>query len=215
MTNDLKVGNPWFSMWTKPRQTIREIILTNPKRQFIPLSVIYGFPMLLQLAQNLSLGLHMHWGAIVLVALLCSVVAGMLGLTITAALMHWTGRWLGGKSNFLEMRAAVSWANVTNVVISLSWLALAIIFRQELFIDNFINRPFIGNENGLVFMLFGVQSLVSIWSIFILVHAVGEVQQFSAWKGLLNLIISIFIIIAIVGLVGFLITYTMNRPLPV
>lgn len=212
MAKDLKVGNPWLTMWTKPRQTIREIVSTNPKYRFALLSAVYGFPMLLNFAQTLSLGMNVHWGMILAIAVVLSTFVGMLGLSITAGLMYWTGKWIGGKSQFLEMRAAVSWANVTNVVTSLVWLVLIAIFGQDVFMRNFSNTPFMGGEKVAIFFLFTIQTIVSIWSIFILVKAVGEVQGFSAWKGLLNLILPVMIVILLAWGIGLVVGCSVSAP---
>lgn len=212
MVEKLKVKNPWLSMWTKPRETIRAIVSFDPKYQFPLLAAIYGFPMLLNFAQSLSLGMNAHWGIILLIAAVLATFAGMLGILITSALLHWTGKWLGGKSTFLEMRAAVTWSNVTNIVTSATWLILALTFGQLAFVENFSSLAFMGWEKLLIFVLFLIQAVVSIWSIVIFIKAVAEVQGFSAWKGLLNLIIPIIMIILVAWGIGLFVGCTMGVP---
>jgi hypothetical protein len=208
----LKVKNPWVSMWTQPRATIRSIISTRPKYGFPVLSALYGFPTLLQFAQTLSLGASTSWVTILLVAVLLSTFVGMLGILISTVLLHWTGRWIGGKSTFQEMRAAVSWANVTNSVTSIVWIILILVFGRLVFMDTFSSMQFTGGEQLLIFGLFLIQTIVSIWSIVILVKAVAEVQGFSAWKGLLNLILPVIIVILVVWAIGLFVGCGMDMP---
>ena len=71
-----------------------------------------------------------------------------------------------------------------------------------LFRSEFSETQFIGFQAGIVFLVFLVQTIVSIWGFIILVKALGEVQGFSAWKALLNVIIPFLIVVAIIWLVG-------------
>lgn len=211
MAEKLKVKNPWLSMWVKPRETIRAIVSFDPKYQFPLLSTIYGFPMLLNFAQSLSLGMNVHWGIVLLIAAILAPFAGMLGILITTTLLHWTGKWVSGKSTFLEMRAAVTWANVTNIVTSLTWLVLAFTFGQLAFVENFSSMTFMGWEKLLIFFLFLIQAVVSVWSIVIFVKAVAEVQKFSAWKGLLNLVLPVIIVILVAWAIGLVVGCTTGQ----
>src|SRR5271155_3533047 len=97
-------GNPWLKIWVQPRETIRAIVKTNSKKYFALLSAFYGFPMLLQFSQNLSLGETLPSYAILFIALVLSTFAGMLGITIISWLVHWTGKWIGGEGNFDKIR---------------------------------------------------------------------------------------------------------------
>src|SRR5258708_2230780 len=107
---------PWISIWAKPRQTVRAIINYNIKNRFFVLSLLYGLQTLLQMAQNFSLGSVLVLPAILLLCLIASPLLGVLGLVICSAFLTWTGRFLGGKSSFSEMRCAFSWINATNLV---------------------------------------------------------------------------------------------------
>lgn len=195
---------PWLSIWTRPRQTIRQIVSKNPKSQFTILSGVYGFPMLLHLAQNFSLGLQYSEMAILIGALVLCVFIGMLGISVGSALILWTGRWIGGKGSFQTIRSAVAWSNAPNIVNVVLWLILINHFRQALFIETFGQSQFAGSEMTFVSTIFILQTIVAIWSFVILLKTVGEVQGFSAWKGLLNVLIPFFIIGIAVWLISWL-----------
>jgi len=195
-------GNPWLSIWTEPRRTIRSIINTNPKFGFVILSAIYGLPMALNLAQNFSMAAMIPAWAIVLGALIICVFLGMIGISISTWLLQTAGRWIGGKGSFQTIRAAVTWSNVPNIVTVLMWVILLVVFGGSVFNRQFSDTQFIGYQAGIVFLIFLIQSVISIWGFIILLQGLAEVQGFSVWKALLNVLIPFVIVVAIIWLVG-------------
>jgi hypothetical protein len=192
---------PWLRMWVDPRDTIKEIVAKDPKYCFKTLSGFYGFPVLLHFAQTLSLGATHSLGAILIIALVLSPFVGMLGISITSALIFWTGKWIGGKGIFPHIRAAVTWSNVTSVVTSLFWLILVGTFGVNVFYREFPNMPFTGSDAVLVSFIFLLQFIISVWSLVLLCKGLGQVQKFSAWKGLLNVIIPFVLFVIFVWVV--------------
>ena len=195
-------GNPWLSIWTEPRKTIRGIINTDPKFGFLLLSAVYGLPITFNLAQGLSFASMIPLWAILIGSLIVCTFVGMIGISISAWLLHVTGRWIKGKGNFQTIRAAVAWSQVPNFVIILMWALLLGVFGSQVFGQAFSESQFIGFQAGVVFIVFLVQTIVSIWGFIILLKALGEVQGFSAWKALLNVLIPFLIVVAIIWLVG-------------
>lgn len=195
-------GNPWLSIWTEPRQTVRSIVKTDPKFGFVILSAIYGLPMALNLAQNFSLGVKVPLWAILIGSLIVCTLLGMIGISISTWLLHVTGRWIGGRGTFQTVRTAVVWSNVPNVVTILMWIVLLCTFGGAVFNKQFSETPFVGYQAGIVFIVFLIQAVVSVWGFIILLQGLGEVQGFSAWKALLNVLIPFVIVVAIIWLVG-------------
>ncbi|NGX38012.1 MAG: hypothetical protein K1000chlam2_01181 [Chlamydiae bacterium] len=190
-----KLGvNPWTHIWVKPRETIQKVVRFDPKHQFVILSFIYGLPMLLHMAQNASLGETFTTAGIVLVAVVLAIFVGMLAITIASALLFWTGKWIGGKSKYYPVRAAVSWSNVPNIVAIIVWAILVYTFRDKIFMENFEDLNFVGREMMIVTGALIVQAVLAVWSFIILVKSLGQVQGFSAWKGVLNVLIPFFMV---------------------
>jgi hypothetical protein len=183
-------------MWVAPRETIREIVKTDPKYRVYLLAAIYGFATLLHFSQNFSLGAYLPWPTILLGSLVFSVFIGLIGFAIASKLIEWTGRLLGGTGSFQQIRAALAWSNVTNVVSILMWLVLVASFRSAVFLESFAESTFVGSALAIVVGAFLVQAVAAIWGFVILVKSIGEVQGFSAWKGLLNVVI-VFVLVAI------------------
>ncbi len=207
MANKLEV-NPWRSIWIEPRSTIREIVKFNPKHQFIWLSIIYGFPMILNFAQSYSFSEMLPLWATVLAALILSGFAGALGIVVISALLTWTGRWIGGKGTFQTVRCAVAWSNTPNIVTILMWGVLIGVFGNQLFYREFADSVFIGYESGIVFLVFLIESIVSIWGIVILLKGLSEVQGFSVWRAVVNVIIPILLMVAFIWIMGWIFSGT-------
>ncbi len=187
---------PWKSIWLEPRKTIRSIVRTNPKAQFWLLSWLYAFPVLLHMAQSLSLGEVFPIALIVLISAGLAAFVGWASLSILAYILLWTGRWIGGDATFLELRAAVAWANVPNVVNIILWVLLTIEFGALLFTTGFSEMEFMGYQLGLVVVVFILQLTVAVWSFIILIKTIAEVQGFSAWKALLNIFMPLILVLA-------------------
>lgn len=186
--------NPWLNIWIRPRDTIAKIVKFNPKFRFIILSFLYGLPLLFHTAQNMDLAGKFTTIGIVVASVILATFVGMLGITIGAALVYWTGKWIGGKSSFLPVRAAVSWANVPNALVVLVWVGLIVFFKDKIFTAGFQNATYAGDQLIIFASAVIVQAVLSIWSFVILVKSIGEVQGFSAWKGILNVLIPFFIV---------------------
>ncbi|HSX03153.1 MAG TPA: Yip1 family protein [Rhabdochlamydiaceae bacterium] len=197
--------NPWTAIWVRPRETIQKIVNFDPRYGFIFLAGVYGFNMLMQVVQSLSLGAEFSLTGILVGALILSPFLGMLMLSIMALLLQWTGRWIGGKGKYLPIRAALAWSNVPNIVNIVLWLILAFYFKRAVFVNGFAGTSFQGSEMLLVTSVFLFQTILSIWSFIILIKSLGQVQGFSAWKGLFNVLIPFFMIGIAVWLVSFIV----------
>lgn len=193
--------NPWTRIWTSPRETIRSIVNFNPKFRFIILSFLHGLPTLFYTAQDMSMGNTYSFFAIALTAIILATFIGMLAITIGSALFLWTGKWIGGKATYYPIRAAVSWSNVPNVIIILTWIVLIYFFREQVFLKGFQQTDFIGAAFTGMAIALVVQTVMSIWSFVILVKGLAEVQGFSAWKGLLNVLIPFFMIAILIWVI--------------
>jgi hypothetical protein len=204
--------NPWLKIWVSPRETIRAIVKFNPKHLFYLLAAIYGFTMLLQLAQDFSLGLQMSLAWILGGALVLSWGLGAFVFNIFAALLCWTGRWVGGQGSFVNIKAAVAWAYVPSLVNAIVWLAMLGVFGPHVFISTFADTVFIGYQLPVVFFGFLAQIIASVWGFFIGLQTLAEVQGFSVWKALLNILIPFFMLLATFWFVSWICYRLMEVP---
>src|SRR5579885_399667 len=143
-------GNPWLSIWTRPRRTLAEIVNTNPSFRFFFFCFIYGFVALLQGAQQSSLGLQYSAGLILLIAAIVGFFIGYISLSVSSLLLLWTGKWIKGKGNYKQVRAAVAWSNAPVAVELVIWLALTAVFGSLLFTEDFARIRYAQSPEGSV-----------------------------------------------------------------
>jgi hypothetical protein len=184
----------FLSMWTSPRKTIRGIINTNPDSKLFLLSIIYGLPMMFYFAQGSSLGQTYRGSTILLISLIGACIIGYIGINVGSALLYFTGKWIGGKASFKQVRASVAYSNVTNLVSIGIWLILAAMFGQSVFLADFPYASSLGNFAVLMNSIFIVQLVVGIWSIVIFIASLSETQGFSTIKAIINTLLPMGVI---------------------
>ena len=195
--------NPWFSMWLHPRRTIRRIVETNPDRLVLLLAAVGGIVEALINASSDSKGENMSLQAILLTSLIGGPLMGVIGLWLGGALLRWTGGWIGGQADSRRIRATLAWANVPLVWSLLLWIPALLLFGAELFAAA---TPILDASTMLsgLYMVFSFGiGIVSIWAFVVFLHALGEVQGFSAWKALGNSILAgLVVLVPLLAIVG-------------
>ena len=198
--------NPWFSMWLHPRRTIRRIVETNPDRLVLLLAAVGGIVEALINASSDSKGENMSLQAILLTSLIGGPLMGVIGLWLGGALLRWTGGWIGGQADSRRIRATLAWANVPLVWSLLLWIPALLLFGAELFAAA---TPILDASTMLsgLYMVFSFGiGIVSIWAFVVFLHALGEVQGFSAWKALGNSILAgLVVLVPLLAIVGVMI----------
>jgi len=195
--------NPWFSMWTRPRATIQQIVAADPQRLVILLSILIGIIQVLDRASSRSLGDRLPLSAILATALVAGPISGVIGLYLYAWVVHATGRALAGTGSRPNIRAALAWGNVPALWASLSWIPALAVLQIEMFTTE---TPRIESSLFHLLMLFGVgvaQFVGGVWSMFAICKALGQVQGFSAWKALGNVVLAALALVLPIGLVVF------------
>jgi hypothetical protein len=193
-------------MWTQPKKTIRRVIDSNPDSKLWLLSIIYGLPMMFYYAQQASLGQNNNIPLILVVCAMGAIIFGYIGINIGAFFLHFTGKWIGSKSTFKEVRAAVAYSNVTNLVSIIIWFLLMAMVGNQVFMIDFPYAASVGAMGGLMSLIFIVQFVVAIWSLVIFVGALAEAQKFSNFKAVINVLLPIGLMVAFLWTLGLVLT---------
>lgn len=188
-------GWSFFSIWVKPKQTIRRIVESCANYKLWILSGVYGLQYMFWISQFFSFTHKIPlWGTIVLAAVL-AFPAGYIVINISSWFMWWISKLLGGHAPFKHVRAAFAWSNFPNIINIVIWIVLIIAFGNQVFMQGFPgNMP--SNVEMLPLLRVGVliQTVIGVWMLVLLVLSLGEVSGYSAWMGLLNVILSVIII---------------------
>lgn len=186
-------NNPWVTIWTHPRLTMKRILQNNPLKMIIPLAVANG------LVSAIS-WIGFYWTSaphredyqhytFVIALLVTGGLLGILNLYVGSWLLRITGSWVGGKGGFREVKSAVGWSNYPFIISGIfSILAYT-----------FVSYPIL----EIIFGLLNI--IVFIWAVVIFFNLVGVAHAFSPWRAIVALLIAFVIVFIAVMLVALLI----------
>jgi hypothetical protein len=198
---DLSVQSPFFTIWTRPRETIRGIVETDPAWHVVPIAMLAAITQSLHRASTRSAGDKLSLTAILAVTLVLGPLGGVVGLHLGGWLLCLTGSWLGGRAKPEELRAAIGWSSVPTMASLPLWLILLAFLGREVFTTE---TPTLDAYPALG-LLFWTGVLAShflrSWTIFLLLKCVSEVQGFSVWRALGSLLLTVFVVLVPILLV--------------
>ena len=123
--------NPWFSVWTKPRQTIRQIVETNPRQSVLLLAVTTGsLELLFQVLLRYDRQVPILFA--VLTALVVGALIGFGNLYLTGWLYGRIGVSFHGQGSGLQLRAAIAWAELPKLTLFVLWMIFLVVTKGEL-----------------------------------------------------------------------------------
>ncbi len=91
-------GNPWITIWTQPRGTIRHIVNVNPRQNVLLLGCLGGFFSLTSNVLTQASGTTDLMSSLI-GSLLLGPVLGLLVLYINSYMMQFAGRFVGGSAD--------------------------------------------------------------------------------------------------------------------
>lgn len=192
--NGEQILNPWISMWTKPRETIRQIVATDPQRMVLLLAAVVGVSNFLDRAAARGMGDRIELPLILAAAVIAGPIFGIVSFYVGGLLLRWTGGWLGGTAGAKNIRAAMAWSNVPVIWAMLLWIPKLSLIGHEAFTSD---TPWINTSGSLQLALVGfilAKTVVAIWTLVLFLKCLSQVQGFSAWKALGNLLLSVLVV---------------------
>jgi hypothetical protein len=187
-----KILNPWFSMWTRPRATIAQIVERDPTHMVLVLAAIAGFGEALDRASMRSAGDTLGLPTIFVAAAIAGPVGGFVTLYLGSLLLRWTGSWIGGNASGVQIRAAMAWSGVPLIWALLLWVPELAIFGTELFTTA---TPRMDESIALALSFFAIELVIGVWAFVVFLKSLGQVQGFSAWKALANGVLALLVFV--------------------
>lgn len=200
--------NPFLTIWTNPKKTIRHIIETDPKLNVLPLAIASGIYQALNNAMDQTLGDMMSLVVILVFSISAGAISGIISLALGSVLFTWSGTLLGGHGDANHIRTALAWSSLPDTVLLLLITILIVVFGHELFSTS---TPWMDSHVLLLLIIMipiGVITVIlNIWRVYILANCFGEVHGFSAWKGLATVVIGLLVVTIPILLFILLITF--------
>lgn len=195
--------NPLWSMWVHPRKTIRMVVDKNNRLGFIGLCFLYGLAQGAHFAQAFSLGAYFSLWLVLFIIAIAAIPIGAISFSLGSLVLYWTGKLIRGQGSYHDIRAAVSWSNVT-AIFSVILVGLMILsFGEMFFFRQFADSVF---QDWRAFLIIGFligELVLAVWKLVIFILALSEVQRFSAWMAILNIIL--------VGVVYFMVFFLIDK----
>ncbi|MCF6410681.1 Yip1 family protein [Pseudalkalibacillus salsuginis] len=198
--------NPWFSIWIKPRETMKEIFIFNAGNVFL-LILIGSFVQFLDRASFKSAADSLSSpSALIPVGISNTLIGTLIYYFLIPVLLNWVGRKLGGQGTIEKIRYSVAYSFIPFVYsLVIVWVPSFFLFG----IENFTTEtPRLDSSITLIILIiiFGIiETIIGIWTIFIFLKCLGEAHQFSAWKALLTTVLSFMVIILPLIIIVFLV----------
>jgi hypothetical protein len=182
--------NPWVSMWTQPRETLRQLALEGQDGRMLLVVTLAGVAHVLSRASGRNMGDAMSLSNILLLAVVLGPISGLGALYFWSWLTARTGRWLGGAADAEALRMPIAWGGLPTAAGLGLWLVAVLLLGPDLFTTESPRmdaNPVLALPL-LVLMLGWI--VLGIWSVVLLARGVAEVQGYaSAWRGLGNLLL--------------------------
>jgi hypothetical protein len=175
-------SDPWFTIWVRPRDTIRRIVSADPNRYVHTLAILGGISRLIIFSPSVNLGNILPLPFSLLPYILLGVIGGLISLYIAGAIFRLTASLFSGRASMNELLAAIAWSMVPEIWALVLLLPKLIIFGNELFTND---TPIIDNNPTFALVFDGftiIETVLRVWGVIIFVACYSAVNRFSIWK---------------------------------
>jgi len=183
--------NPFWTIWTQPRDTVGRIIAVNPELHVVLLACLSGIGSTLDRASMRNAGDSIPMAAILVMACVLGPLAGLFSLWLGSHLIRLSGMWIGGVGNRQHIKTAIAWGAVPAVFALPLWIPQLLLFGSDMFTQE---TPRLDAQPLLLIPLLGItfiELVLSIWAFVLLCNTIAQVQGFrSAWLGLGNVLLA-------------------------
>jgi signal peptidase I len=162
----------------RPRETVERILATNPRRHVVLLAGLAAIPAFLTewIAAAPTTDI-LDWR--IMLAGVALGATGVVALYVNAFFLRWSGKLIGGHASTLELRAALAWSSVPNVIA----LAICLVSLAALRLLAGASEPI---APALSVTLQAVTSVLGLWSLIAMMLMLARIQHFGFWRTVIN-----------------------------
>ncbi|MBU0905546.1 MAG: YIP1 family protein [Firmicutes bacterium] len=195
--------NPFFSIWFSTRKTIRYVLENKSLKYALIIAAIAGIPNGFNAFGSLSATFNFPFLVLILASLVIGPFLSLLGVGLSSLIFTFVGKWMGGVGTFGEMAKAMGVVTIPAIWLSPYFILSSVITYNGNQVD-----PLSGiSASMIIWMIFSALIMIvfAIWMIVIQSQSIGEVHQFSSWRGFATLMIPsiVFFIIAFIFVMMF------------
>ncbi|MGB0425168.1 MAG: YIP1 family protein [Flavobacteriales bacterium] len=179
-------------IWFKPKMVFEFIHSKNYDKYMLLLVVLYGVGQIIDRMYERGFGSGATFVGSLFAVVIVGGLVGWLGALIYAALMSWTGSWIGGKSSTTPIYTVLAYSYIPANVGVILW-GIAVLFIESGALDSISNSNLI--EQVLLAIVLIIQVVLGIWSLGLLVIGLSEIQKISIGKAILNVFLPWLVIV--------------------
>ena len=188
-TENAGSASPFATIWLRPRQTIEEIVTTRPTYLVWPLAMLgtvgafYG--------QLVGAGLAGQLGdwRIELGFIVGSAIFGLIWLYVSALILSWIGRLLGGAATARQLRAVVAWSTVPAIAGAVIALVITLVLKAT------------GGGSALVDIgLPGLAIAFGLWSTVVFMLMLARVERFGFWRTIVTCLLNSVVVALLIAI---------------
>lgn len=188
----------FYKLLTSPKEAFKFINDYKFDKHVTILLFLAGIVRAFDRATNKSLGDNFSLLGLIAFCIIIGGVFGWITYYIYAALISWTGKWFEGRADTQSILRILAYALFPSVFILILLIPQIAIYGNGMFQSDY-DTSNTGLINNIVYYgLFLCGVALGIWSFILSVIGISEVQKFSIWKALLNLLLPALFFISII-----------------
>jgi hypothetical protein len=196
----------FIKIWTEPRNTFKYINDNHFDKYVTVLLLLSGISRAFDRASLKNMGDKMSLGALIGVCIIAGGLFGWMTYYIYAALISWTGKWLGAKGNTKSILRVLSYAMLPSIIALIFLIPQIVVYGNGIFkSDGDITSAGL-LSNFFVFGSMFLELILGACTIVFCVIGISEIQKLTIGKSILNLVLPAIVImvpiIIIVLLIG-------------
>jgi signal peptidase I len=173
--------SPLVTVWFSPRQTIEHVVATRPTHLVWVLAILGMIATIYSQIVRVGVSVPFADWRFWLAPILLGVVGGIVLLYLSALILNWVGRLLGGRAPARALRAVLAWSALPNI---LGFLIALIIIAL--------------NGNAVI-----VRALVvafGLWGVVVFLLMLARVQHFGFWRTITAYVLNLIVLLVMVVL---------------
>jgi len=181
-------------IWFSPRKVFRHIVDTDYDKYFTVLLVLSGIVSAFDRAERSDMGGSLPLMGVVIITVLLGALLGWISYYLYAALISWTGKWLGGEAGTLPILRILAYAMLPSIVAFVFLIPQIAVHGIELFKKEGHVAGGGWLSNVMMFSSLIIQTVLSIWTAVLAIVGISVVQNFSMGKAIVNAILPALVI---------------------
>lgn len=197
--------NPFLSVWTQPRETVRQFIKNDKLGYTMILVSIAGISTVIASLQNSGWFPNLSLSLLITGILISGIISGFINLGINSLLYTFVGKLYGGHGKFRDMAIATGPMMIPQIFVMPVFI-FYILFYGKLFFAAPEGFSITAIPLGAYLFLLLLMLVSSIWSVVVSSKAIGLVHGFTSMRGfgVFMTIVGFFFIIALLLIIGIL-----------